>query len=168
MWRSVSSSRRLWMRLPLINFASFQSSQPFDLVPGPAATWKASGPRSPSWRAVQISHRGGRRLGQSDRGRGGCADAHAVSQFGVCPSAWPSTKGFRVGIVCHSDHHRGRPGASTFRAVVGPTCYFMPELTRDALFEALRTRRHYGATGPRILLDLHATFSTCTRRSGGP
>ena len=34
----------------------------------------------------------------------------------------------------------------------------MSELTRDALFEALRTRKHYGTTGPRIFLDLHATF----------
>jgi Protein of unknown function (DUF3604) len=72
-------------------------------------------------------------------------------------------QGFRVGIVCHSDDHKGRPGAtrpgaSTFGAVGGLTCYFMPELTRDALFEALRTRRHYGTTGPRIFLDLHATF----------
>ena len=72
-------------------------------------------------------------------------------------------RGFRVGIVCHSDDHKGRPGAtrpgaSTFGAVGGLTCYFMPELTRDALFEALRTRRHYGTTGPRIFLDLHATF----------
>jgi Protein of unknown function (DUF3604) len=65
--------------------------------------------------------------------------------------------------VCHSDDHKGRPGAtrpgaSTFGAVGGLTCYFMPELTRDALFEALRTRRHYGTTGPRIFLDLYATF----------
>jgi hypothetical protein len=72
-------------------------------------------------------------------------------------------QGFRVGIVCHSDDHKGRPGAtrpgaSTFGAAGGLTCYFMPELTRDALFEALRTRRHYGTTGPRIFLDLHATF----------
>jgi hypothetical protein len=26
------------------------------------------------------------------------------------------------------------------------------------LFEALRTRKHYGTTGPRIFIDLHATF----------
>ena len=69
-------------------------------------------------------------------------------------------QGFRVGVVCHSDDHKGRPGAtrpgaSTFGAVGGLTCYFMPELNRDALFEALRTRRHYGTTGPRIFLDLH-------------
>ena len=71
--------------------------------------------------------------------------------------------GYRVGVVCHSDDHKGRqgatrPGASTFGAIGGLTCYFMPELTRDALFEALRKRRHYGTTGTRLLLDLRATF----------
>ena len=72
-------------------------------------------------------------------------------------------KGYRVGVVCHSDDHKGRPGAttpgaSTFGAIGGLSCYFMPELTRDALFEALRRRRHYGTTGTRLFLDLHATF----------
>src|ERR1700682_2992940 len=72
-------------------------------------------------------------------------------------------KGYRVGVVCHSDDHKGRPGAtrpgaSSFGAIGGLTCYFMPELTRDALFAALRHRRHYGTTGVRIFLDLHASF----------
>ena len=72
-------------------------------------------------------------------------------------------KGFRVGVVCHSDDHKGRPGAtrpgaSSFGAIGGLTCYFMPELTRDALFEALRHRRHYGTTGARIFLDLRGVF----------
>ena len=72
-------------------------------------------------------------------------------------------KGYRVGVVCHSDDHKGRPGAtwpgaSTFGAIGGLTCYLMPELTRDALFEALRRRRHYGTTGARIFLDLRASF----------
>src|SRR5499427_6412787 len=71
--------------------------------------------------------------------------------------------GYRVGVVCHSDDHKGRPGAtkpgaSTFGAIGGLTCYFMPELTRDTLFEALRGRRHYGTTGTRLFLDLCATF----------
>ena len=30
----------------------------------------------------------------------------------------------------------------------------MPELTRDALFEALRARRHYGTTGARLYLEV--------------
>jgi Protein of unknown function (DUF3604) len=73
-------------------------------------------------------------------------------------------KGFRVGVVCHSDDHKGRPGAttpgaSTFGAIGGLSCYFMPELTRDALFEALRQRRHYGTTGTRLFLDVRGTFA---------
>jgi hypothetical protein len=72
--------------------------------------------------------------------------------------------GYRVGVVCHSDDHKGRPGAtrpgaSTFGAIGGLSCYFMPELTRDALFEALRRRHHYGTTGTRIFIDLHGTFA---------
>ena len=72
-------------------------------------------------------------------------------------------RGYRVGVVCHSDDHKGRPGAtrpgaSTFGAIGGLTCYFMPELTRDALFEALRRRHHYGTTGTRMFLDLRGTF----------
>ena len=35
----------------------------------------------------------------------------------------------------------------------------MPELTRDALFEALHRRRHYGTTGTRMFLDLRGTFA---------
>src|SRR6516165_10666794 len=73
-------------------------------------------------------------------------------------------QGYRVGVVCHSDDHKGRPGAtkpgaSTFGAIGGLTCYFMPELTRDALFEALRRRHHYGTTGTRLFLDLRGSFA---------
>lgn len=73
-------------------------------------------------------------------------------------------QGFRVGVVCHSDDHKGRPGAtrpgaSSFGAIGGLTCYFMPELTRDALFAALRKRAHYGTTGTRIFLDVHGNFA---------
>src|SRR6476659_7821097 len=69
-------------------------------------------------------------------------------------------QGYRVGVVCHSDDHKGRPGAtrpgaSTFGAIGGLSCYFMPELTRDALFTALRQRKHYGTTGPRIFIELN-------------
>ncbi|MEM9578123.1 MAG: DUF3604 domain-containing protein [Pseudomonadota bacterium] len=71
--------------------------------------------------------------------------------------------GYRVGIVGHSDGHKGRPGASYpgqsfFTSKGGYTCYLMPELTRDALFEAMRRRRHYGTTGTRLYLAVHAEF----------
>src|SRR5262249_59003483 len=72
-------------------------------------------------------------------------------------------EGYRGGVVCHSDDHKGRPGntrpgASSFGAIGGLTCYLMPELTRDALFEALRRRRHYGTTGTRLFIDLAGAF----------
>jgi hypothetical protein len=83
-------------------------------------------------------------------------------------------QGYRVGVVCHSDDHKGRPGAtrpgaSSFGAVGGLTCYFMPELTRDALFEALRKRHHYGTTGVRIFVDVRGTTDEpVTRFSDDP
>ena len=66
--------------------------------------------------------------------------------------------GYRVGIVANSDGHKGRPGseppgASQFGALGGLTCYLLPELTRDAMFEAMRQRRHYATTGCRVHLD---------------
>jgi hypothetical protein len=69
--------------------------------------------------------------------------------------------GHRVGLVCHSDDHKGRPGAaypgaSQFGAIGGLTCYLMPTLDRPSLFEAIRQRRTYGTTGTRLLLDVKA------------
>jgi uncharacterized protein DUF3604 len=71
--------------------------------------------------------------------------------------------GGRVGVVCHSDDHKGRPGAtrpgaSHFGAIGGLTCYLMPELTRPALFAALRARHHYGTTGTRMFLAVSGHF----------
>ncbi len=71
-------------------------------------------------------------------------------------------KGYRVGVVCNSDGHKGRPGASYpgasfFGAQGGLTCYLAPRLDRDAIFEAMRRRHHYGTTGNRMLLSVEAT-----------
>ncbi|KAA0596061.1 hypothetical protein J2848_002670 [Azospirillum lipoferum] len=71
--------------------------------------------------------------------------------------------GHRPGIVCHSDDHKGRqgatmPGASTFGAIGGLTCYLAPELTREGIFAALRARRQYGTTGTRLYLNVVGTF----------
>ena len=73
--------------------------------------------------------------------------------------------GYRVGVVANSDGHKGRPGASypgasTFGAYGGLTCFAMESLTRDALFDCIRARHHYGTTGARIDLAVTATFDT--------
>jgi hypothetical protein len=72
--------------------------------------------------------------------------------------------GHRVGIVCNSDDHKGRPGAgypgaALFGAPGGLTCFPLSRLTREHLFEAVRRRRHYGTTGARILLDVGLDFN---------
>ena len=80
--------------------------------------------------------------------------------------------GYRVGIVANSDGHKGRPGASYpgaahFGAIGGLTCLLMPELSRDAVFECLRARRHYGTTGNRMILEVTAAFEGEGQRFAG-
>ena len=68
-------------------------------------------------------------------------------------------KGYRVGVVANSDGHKGRPGAcypgaSFFGAQGGLTCFLAPRLDRDAIFEAMRDRHHFGTTGNRMFLNV--------------
>jgi Protein of unknown function (DUF3604) len=58
-------------------------------------------------------------------------------------------EGHRVGVIASSDDHLGYPGA--YRE--GLAAVKATELTRPALFEALRNRRTYAVTGDRIELD---------------
>lgn len=85
---------------------------------------------------------------------------------------WLLTDGFplghRSGVVCNSDGHKGRPGASypgasMFGAYGGLTCFYAEELTRDGIFDCLRRRHHYGTTGTRLHLDVRAAFPTAGR-----
>ncbi|RME95019.1 MAG: DUF3604 domain-containing protein, partial [Alphaproteobacteria bacterium] len=73
-------------------------------------------------------------------------------------------KNYRVGVVCNSDGHKGRvgasyPGASFFGALGGLTCFLAGELDRDSIFEAIRRRHHYGTTGNRMYLSVLARLS---------
>ena len=81
---------------------------------------------------------------------------------------WLLTDGFplghRSGVVCNSDGHKGRPGASypgaaKFGAYGGLTCFLTDDLTRDGIFECLRRRHHYGTTGCRMHMDVTASFA---------
>jgi len=78
---------------------------------------------------------------------------------------WVLTDGFplgrRVGVVANSDGHKGRPGASypgasTFGAYGGLTCFLTDRNDRDAIFEAQRRRHHYATTGCRMHMDVQA------------
>ena len=72
-------------------------------------------------------------------------------------------QGYRVGVLANSDGHKGRhgashPGASLFGAYGGLSCLLATELTRNALFDALRRRHHYATTGCRLHLDTRVRF----------
>ena len=74
-------------------------------------------------------------------------------------------QGYRVGVLANSDGHKGRhgashPGASLFGAYGGLSCLLAKDLSRDALFEALRRRHHYASTGCRVHLDTRVRFDS--------
>ncbi|HID11028.1 MAG TPA: DUF3604 domain-containing protein [Candidatus Latescibacteria bacterium] len=70
-----------------------------------------------------------------------CYGEHSVQ------AAWE--RGYRLGVIAGSDDHTGHPGTPPG----GLACILAGELTREALFYALESRRCYGTTGARILLD---------------
>jgi hypothetical protein len=64
-------------------------------------------------------------------------------------------RGYRYGLIASGDTHDGHPGL----AYLGPhyptggiTAVFCDELTHAAVYDALRARRAYATSGPRILL----------------
>jgi len=58
-------------------------------------------------------------------------------------------RGCRIGIIASGDTHTGYPGVWNN----GLAAVWAPELTREALWEALLQRRAYGVTGDRMLVD---------------
>ncbi|MFP4250561.1 MAG: DUF3604 domain-containing protein [Armatimonadota bacterium] len=67
-------------------------------------------------------------------------------------------KGWRLGFMAASDDHAGRPGKTDWLRVRraypgGLTAVLAPELTREAVWDALWNRRCYGTTGARIALE---------------
>jgi hypothetical protein len=90
-----------------------------------------------------------------------CRLVEIVSCWGVFEwLLWDAFEaGHVVGVTCNSDGHKGRPGAEgpgagEFGIAGGLTCVLAPELTRQAVFDALRARRCYGTSGPRIDLQV--------------
>ncbi|MEO8977392.1 MAG: DUF3604 domain-containing protein, partial [Casimicrobiaceae bacterium] len=71
--------------------------------------------------------------------------------------------GYRVGVVCNSDDHKGRPGAShpgasIFGAYGGLTCLYLDDLNRESIWRCMQSRHHYGTTGTRLHLAVSAAF----------
>ena len=62
---------------------------------------------------------------------------------------WALDQGMRLGAVGSTDDHLGYPGAWG----EGIAAVIAPELTREAVFDALRSRRCYAVSGDRIEID---------------
>ncbi len=65
-------------------------------------------------------------------------------------------RGMRLGFVGSGDGHDGHPGLAHLGSPSGGLAGILAEeLTREAVLEALRARRVYATSGPRIVLDAH-------------
>jgi hypothetical protein len=64
-------------------------------------------------------------------------------------------QGYHVGLMTASDDHTGHPGnnAAQTNNRTGQTAVFAHELTRSAIFDAMKARRVYGSTVARIYLS---------------
>ena len=73
---------------------------------------------------------------------------------------WATVRGwFATVMATKGALVRSYPGAATFGAYGGLTCFITDELNRDGLFDCLRKRHHYGTTGTRMHLDVRAKFN---------
>lgn len=62
-------------------------------------------------------------------------------------------RGYRLGFLGSSDGHDGHPGLAHLAAATGGLAAILAEdLTREAVYEALKARRVYATSGPRIVL----------------
>jgi hypothetical protein len=68
--------------------------------------------------------------------------------------------GYRLGIIGSGDTHDGHPGQRSMGAVTtGIMGVYSPELTREAVWDALKRRHVYATTGSKIILNFQVARS---------
>ncbi len=75
------------------------------------------------------------------------SDSKSVQAPTFAQDVW--IKGYAFSTIASSDDHRAHPGQPHF----GLAAVQAPELTRDAVFQALYDRHTYGTTGAKIILE---------------
>lgn len=76
------------------------------------------------------------------------SDARSLDEPTHAQDVW--IQGLQLSTVAASDDHRAKPGQPQY----GLTAVYVPELTRDSIFQGLYDRATYGTTGAKILLDV--------------
>ncbi|MCH7748091.1 MAG: DUF3604 domain-containing protein, partial [Acidobacteria bacterium] len=80
------------------------------------------------------------------------------------------SRGHQVGLIAASDDHLSHPGysapnRSSLAQRGGLAAVLAPERSRDAIFDAMKTRRTYATTGDRIILDMRVNGTTMGQRA---
>ncbi|MBN2310381.1 MAG: DUF3604 domain-containing protein [Candidatus Hydrogenedentes bacterium] len=69
-------------------------------------------------------------------------------------------RGYRLGIIGSGDTHDGHPGQRSASAqVTGLLAVYAPQLTREAIWNALKRRQVYATSGPKIILNFQVARS---------
>ena len=75
-----------------------------------------------------------------------------------------SNEGYKLGIVASSDDHSGQPGnveSSLWPPhSAGLAAVLATDKTREAIYDALKSKRTYATSGPRIKLSFNASYGT--------
>ena len=93
------------------------------------------------------------------------SDARSLKEATFAQDVWG--KGLLLSTIASSDDHRSQPGQPHY----GVVAIRAPELTRDAVFQALYDRRTYGTTGAKIVLEFTvngAPMGSTVRVVGAP
>jgi len=90
----------------------------------------------------------------------GCFEADAVSEdWGIriaghgCSVQDALARGWRLGFVAGTDNHKGHPTQGEGGTYVGTTCFRAAERTREAVWQAMDSRRTYATSGVPIVCD---------------
>jgi hypothetical protein len=144
---------------PLYRSSGWLDGHPFEEAAPLERLYRALAPHD----AITIAHVGGRpaALTESDPEIEPLMEIH--SAWGTFEWVYREAfaRGFKIGFVCGSDGHKGRPGASypgagVFGTLGGLTCVLASTFDREGFWEALRSRRCYGTSGQRIVVEADA------------
>lgn len=80
------------------------------------------------------------------------------------------SRGHQVGLIAASDDHLSHPGYSapnrnSLAQRGGLAAVLAPERSRDAIFDAMKTRHTYATTGDRIILDMRVNDTAMGQRA---